>query len=412
MASSLSWRMAELCEKNHVPHSALCEITWRCNLNCQHCYLPEGQRRKSAREADELSTVEWKRVFDEMADLGVLYLTLSGGEVFMRPDFLELVAHARKRSFDLRVFTTGTLLTPKAAQALVDHQVGKVEISLYGKEETHDALVQIPGAFARSVAAGRVLRKGGITVVIKCPLMNMNIADYPFLIALANAEGFRYKFDPTVVPRDDKDQAPLALRTFDEELKAAFRDPILRLSAQGDTPEDHLLATPVCEAGRSYLSIGPGGDVYPCIEWRTVLGNVRENSVGNIWTSPKAQKIANLTREDFPVCNSCELLSWCPRCTGLADREDGDAFGPSREACHLAKLNYETVTGLKPPVTNLEKSLNEPIAGRANAVSGCAVPQPGTAPSGGCGPGKCGGCGSGGQATAPRQGVIPISLRS
>src|SRR5688572_12899725 len=105
----LSWRMMELCEKTHVPHSALMEITWRCNLKCLHCYLPEGQRRKSAREADELSTDELKRVLDELADLGVLYLTLSGGEVAMRPDFLTLVEHARKRTFDVRIFTTGTL---------------------------------------------------------------------------------------------------------------------------------------------------------------------------------------------------------------------------------------------------------------------------------------------------------------
>src|SRR5690349_15678545 len=60
----LSWRMAELADKNHVPHSAMAEVTWRCNLNCLHCYLPEGQRRKSAREADELTTDEWRRAMD------------------------------------------------------------------------------------------------------------------------------------------------------------------------------------------------------------------------------------------------------------------------------------------------------------------------------------------------------------
>jgi radical SAM protein with 4Fe4S-binding SPASM domain len=282
----------------------------------------------------------------------------------------------------------------------VDYQVGKVEISLYGKEETHDALVQIPGAFARSVEAGRVLRRGGITVVIKCPLMNLNIKDYPFLVALAESEGFLFKFDPTVVPRDDKDTEPLALRTYDEELKAAFRDPKLRLSAAGDSPEDYVLATPVCDAGRTYLSIGPNGDVYPCLEWRTVLGNLRQTPLSEIWNSPYSRKIGNLTREDFPVCNSCELLPWCPRCTGLADREDGDPFGPAREACHLAKLNYEVVTGLKAPLTNLEKTTNQVLPDRPS-VSGC-------------GSGKCGGCATRHpdtlQATRPSK-VIPISVR-
>lgn len=392
----LSWRMMELCEQNHVPHSAMLEVTWRCNLNCLHCYLPEGQRRMNARAADELSTDEWRRVLDEMAALGVLYVTLSGGEVFMRRDFLDIVAHARRLNFDVRVFTTGTLLNMDKARALVDLAIGKVEISLYGREETHDRLVRIPGSFARSVAAGRVLRKGGIGVVIKCPLMNLNIADYPYLVALAHAEGFLYKFDPTVVPRDDKDTAPLALRTFDEQLRAAFKDPVLRLSAQGDSPEDHEMATPVCEAGRTYLSIGPNGDVYPCIEWRTIMGNVRQAGVAEIWHGAEGSRIRNLKREDFAVCNNCALLSWCPRCTGLADREDGNAMGASREACHLAKLNYEVVTGQKPPLTNLEKQ-KEVVPGRPEKAAGCGS--------------GCGGCGSKAQPLSFGQlQKIPISV--
>jgi len=388
----LSWRMMELCEQQGVPHSAMVELTWRCNLNCAHCYLPEGQRRKSAREADELSTDELRRVFDEMADLGVLYLTLSGGEVFMRRDFLPLVAHARKKSFDVRIFMTGTLFREEAAHTLVDLAVGKVEISVYGRPETHDKLVGIPGSFERSLAAARRLKRGGVIVVIKCPLMNINIADYPFLTALADAEGFLYKFDPTVVPRDDKDTAPLALRGFDEQLAAAFRDPKLRLTAQGDTPEDHQHATPVCEAGRTYMSLGPNGDVYPCIEWRTVMGNVREKSLSDIWFGAEGSRIRNLKREDFEICNSCSLLAWCPRCTGLADREDGDAMGASREACHLAKLNYEVVTGQKAPPTNLELRTKTPTAGRAAKACG-------------------GGCSSCGPADAPRANVIPIAAR-
>jgi radical SAM protein with 4Fe4S-binding SPASM domain len=367
----------ELTETNHIPHSAMAEITWRCNLNCRHCYLPEGQRRKSAREADELSTAELCRVFDEMAEMGVLYLTISGGEVCMRPDFLALVAHARKRAFDLRVFTTGTLFNPKIAAALVDHAVGKVEISVYGRPETHDALVAVPGSFERSIAAARVLRRGGVAVIIKCPLMNLNIGDYPFLVALAEAEGFLYKFDPTVVPRDDKDAAPLALRSFDEQLRAAFRDPRLRIEPAGEDPTEFDMASPVCEAGRTYLALGPNGDVYPCIEWRTVLGNVRKTPLREIWESSEADRLRSFRRSDYAVCNSCELLPWCPRCTGLADREDGDFLGPSREACHLAKLNYEVVTGKTPPKTGLE--LRDGASASADAACG----------SGGCG--SCGG---------------------
>jgi len=334
----------EAAEKAGAPHSAMVELTWRCPLRCRHCYLPAAERARREEPA-ELGTGELRRVFDEMAELGVLYLTLSGGEICRRPDLPELVAHARRNSFDVRLFTSGALVTPPLAAELARRGVARAEISLYGREETHDRITGVPGSYGRSLAGARLLKANGIAVTIKAPLMNLNIPDYPFLVRLAEEEGFLYGFDPTVVPRDDGDKTPTAFRCSDEVLGKVFRDPRLRVSVQGDRPEDHDTPTPLCEAGRSYVALGPNGDVYPCLQWRAVLGNVRRNALKDIWNSEEARRRRAMTRADYAVCNACDLLAYCPRCTGVAEREDGDFLGPSAAACRLARLNRDVLVG-------------------------------------------------------------------
>src|SRR5262245_64118601 len=113
-------RLVRVASRAHIPLAVLFEVTHRCNLGCSHCYLTEGPMGRPKPTRDELTFDEIRRVFDQLADAGTLFLTLSGGEVFMRRDFLEIVAHARACGFSVTVFTTGTLLTPETAAQLAD----------------------------------------------------------------------------------------------------------------------------------------------------------------------------------------------------------------------------------------------------------------------------------------------------
>src|SRR5205814_9191155 len=76
-----------------VPLSAHVDLTYRCNERCVHCYLPHDDR-------GEMTTAEVKDLLDQMAAAGGFFLTISGGEPFLRDDLFELLAHARSLTFN------------------------------------------------------------------------------------------------------------------------------------------------------------------------------------------------------------------------------------------------------------------------------------------------------------------------
>src|SRR5947208_15933799 len=92
-----------------VPLGVQLDLTYRCNERCVHCYLDHDDH-------GELNTIEIKDILDQLADAGVFFLTFSGGEVFMRRDFLELVAYARQLQFNVKVKTNAVMIREYEAQ--------------------------------------------------------------------------------------------------------------------------------------------------------------------------------------------------------------------------------------------------------------------------------------------------------
>ncbi|HOW28118.1 MAG TPA: radical SAM protein [Elusimicrobiota bacterium] len=335
----VSDRLASLCETHLIPHTALLELTWRCALNCLHCYIPAGHRRKSLRQASELTSAQWCDALDQLADLGTLYLILSGGEIGLRQDLTDIVRHARERDFDVTLYTSGTSMDDRTIDALGRLEVARVEISVYGRPKPHDAITGNAGSFQKSFRTAKRFAAAGVQVVLKCTLMERTFGEYPSLIELAKEHGFSYQLDPILVPRDDGDPTPLDYRLDDDGMSAVFKDVSARVSTEIRSLEELSGASPECAAGKTFLSIGPDGTVYPCIEWRTELGNISERPLRDIWFhSEEAGRIHSLRARDYVVCRSCELLAWCPRCTGMAFRE-GDVLGKAAESCRLAALN-------------------------------------------------------------------------
>ncbi len=110
---------------NRQPTTLLAEITYRCPLHCPYCSNPLEMSRADA----ELSTADWKRVFTQARELGVLQLGLSGGEPLARKDLEELVAHARQEGMYTTLVTSALGLTRATAERLKAAGIDHIQIS-------------------------------------------------------------------------------------------------------------------------------------------------------------------------------------------------------------------------------------------------------------------------------------------
>ena len=324
--------------KEHRLLSVHWEITYRCNERCTHCYLdvlPPG-----AKLPGELSTDEAKRVVDELAELGALTISFSGGEVFLRRDVIEVAQYARQKGFAVRFFTNGILIKAALADKIAAVKPVVVELSLYGSDaETHDGLTKVPGSFDLTIRAIKLLLERNVRCIIKTPIMKENIHQIDEMKQLAADLGITFQYDLTIIPKHTGDLSPLQHRPTDTQLLGFLRERISpdtwHLHPQGDDFR-------FCSIGMNSLNIGPYGEIYTCVGARVAAGNVRQGSLQEIWhDSPVWEETSNMNLANLPVCSTCELRQFCIRCHGTAAFEDGDLLGCSSVAYREARLRRQ-----------------------------------------------------------------------
>ncbi len=334
--------MAELIRKAlalGVPLTVHVDLTYRCNERCEHCYLEHDDK-------GEMSYNELSRLFAQLADAGVFFLTLSGGEPMIRRDFFDVVARARSLQFNVKVKTNAVLIREAEARRLRALGVEQMQVSVYShRPEVHDAVTKLPGSLHRTVEGIRALRAAGLKVAVANVMMRSNLDDHKGVASLARSLGATYSADPTVTPMMSGDRSVLGLRIPGAELPTLFHDkelvgdPDSFCAPPPPVGADERNALP-CSAGNSSCYVSPYGDVYPCVQFPLPSGNVRSQNFLDIWRhSPQLLEVRSIRTRDLPVCSSCAHLGTCTRCPGLAWTE-GNMRGPSSADCE--KSFYRT----------------------------------------------------------------------
>lgn len=308
-------------------------VTSACNLRCPHCYLDAGRRRDG-----ELSTEEAMRVVDELADAGTELLILTGGEPLLRADLYDLARRATDRGMVVVLGSNGMLLDAAAAERLARAGVRGVGLSVDSTDAAkHDAFRGLPGAWTRTMEAIDACRAAGLEVVVQTTLTEWNLAELAELVALARGKG-AHAFNAyylVCTGRGEKmsDLAPEQYQASIEALvdgqKSLLGEMMLRakcaphaarIASERGVP---MAGSTGCVAGRSYLRIGPEGEVTPCPYLPQVLGNVREASVASLWDGAPA--LASLrARELGGRCGRCEYGEVCGGCRARALALSGD----------------------------------------------------------------------------------------
>ncbi len=317
-----------------VPLGVHVDVTYRCDLDCVHCYLADRKR-------DELSLAEYESLFAELRELGSLFLLISGGEIFHRPDGLDILKAARRNRFEVRIITHGGHIDDALAAELAAIQIRVVAMSIYSAEPAvHDAITKVSGSWDRTVQAARHLRVHGVPVMFKCVLMdgNQHVAEQMKALAAEVGAGIEFSMDIKGDNAGSDDLMDLNIGLEDRLAvhSCVYPDLVDAEALPMFSPDQHT-----CLAGNASCYISPDGTVQPCLDWEEDAGNIRDKSFGEIWQqSPVFQRARLIRRESFSNCGGCSNFNVCQLCPAKSHRETGVSTGSAPSKCRetMAKV--------------------------------------------------------------------------
>lgn len=319
-------RLLTLAQDHNIPLDVSIELTHHCNFRCRHCFIP------AFNAPDRLTTERVLTLLDELVEMGTLGLTLTGGELLLRPDWLRIAQRARRLGFALRLFSNGALIDEDAAAAIQGLNA-VVEISLHAmREEVFEKITGRAGSFKKTLSGIELLRRRGVEVVLKTTLQLENRAELAAVAAYSAEVGATHQAFGTILPKKDGDLGPIGVRLPQSELESL----LLPVVEEGL----HLnREAPLCAAASRYCAINSEGDVLACNILPGSGGNLRNRSFREIWEgSPWLKKIREIRAKDLHPCNTCDKLSYCGRCHAQALLEHGDLYGPSLYARERAEV--------------------------------------------------------------------------
>ena len=332
------------------PFSLLCELTYRCPLQCPYCSNPID----FARHADELTTEEWKRVLSEAAALGVIQAHFSGGEPLLLADVPEIIRHARKEGLYTNLSTGGTLLTEKLAGELRDAGLDNLQVSIQDADATHsDLMAGGAPSFEKKIRAARLARAAGFSLTLNVVLQRQNIGRIAAIIAmaeelgaerleLANTQfnGWALKNRAALLPT--RAQVELAAQTAQaarERLKGRMEILYVLPDYFEEFPKPCLQGW-----GRVFMTVTADGTVLPCQTAREIRGlkfeNARAQSLEKIWLESDAFHKFRGTDWLPEPCRSCarkEVDFGGCRCQAFLLTGDAAATDP---VCSLAPKHH------------------------------------------------------------------------
>ncbi len=330
-----------------VPAQVSIEVTRRCPLKCLHCYNNLPMNDRTAR-SQELTFEEHCKLLDELAAAGCLWLLYTGGEIFGRPDFLNIYTEAKKRGFLITLFTNGTLITPKIADYLAEWRPFAIEITLYGAtRDTYEALTQIPDSYDKCIRGIRLLLDRNLPLALKTVPTTINQHEVYEMKRMAEEDfNVQFKFDPLVNPRIDCSQSPLAIRLSPEDavildLLDARREHEYRaliemeLSTAGDRRE--LDTVYFCGGGRQSCAVSPSGEMSICVLSHQEGYSIRQGSFQEGWKG-RLREIREKPSRQKTICAECRIRTLCSMCPANGELENGDPEKPVEFLCQVAHL--------------------------------------------------------------------------
>jgi radical SAM protein with 4Fe4S-binding SPASM domain len=353
------------------PYVVSWNLTYRCNLACEHCYLDAGGAplvgTENFADRSELGTEECFRVIDEIAAFAPECVTiLTGGEPLLRRDILEIVRRAAERGLWVVVGTNGVRITENVAQRLAEAGARGLSISLDALDpDRHDRFRKVRGAWQNTVEGAEILNRAGLPFIVQTTAGSHNLGELDAIADFAHdrlaAKVWNlYFLVPTGRGQFVSDITPAQ---YDEVLASLYRiqRKFHRRMLVNAKCAPHYIKTALehavvsadasaeaylpirtysggaggCPAGTHYMGIRPNGDVTPCPYLPVFAGTLRNASLADLWTS--SSLFADIRRRTAlgGRCGECEMNGHCGGCRARAYGMTGDLMAEDPLCTHI-----------------------------------------------------------------------------
>ena len=346
--------------RNGMPLSGTFELTPCCNMACKMCYV-----RKTKEEQEKIAPLrtakEWLELGKTAREQGMLYLLLTGGEPFLRPDFQEILSGLHRMGLLISINSNGTLIDEETVEWLKETPPVRINITLYGaSDETYARLCGNPKGFTQTARAIRLLKEAGIQVKINCSVTPYNVDDLEGIYAFAREEGLlvqatSYMFPPlrrdtSMVGQNDRfspqeaayqSACILALDLGEDEfLRRVSRDESLAFpqEIEEDCPEIDGEGDGIrCRAGKCSFWITWDGRMLPC-------GMFPEGNAQNVFQIGFEKAWKQVHEEALAIrlpakCSGCTLRDQCKACAAMVMTESGNFHTVPEYRCKMAKAH-------------------------------------------------------------------------
>lgn len=313
----------------YQPETCVWEMTTKCNLRCLHCASSCDQERE-----EELDTGEAMNLAGQIADMGVRWISLTGGELLLRNDWDEIAAVLEERGVRVHMITNGLLIGPEVAERIKKASVSMVTVSLDGTEPLHDR-IRRRGSYRESCAGLQLLqekgiRTGCITSVmqetlpvlmdLKEELVKMGVERWQLQMAVP--EGNMCRITEALIKPEQMQMIIDRAWELGEDgrIQVVLPDNVGYYTEKETSIRSRYRKETVvfqgCNAGIRSFGIMSNGDIVGCTSMRGkefTEGNIRTIPLREIWDSPDAFLWRRkLTPERLGgKCETCRYAGLC-----------------------------------------------------------------------------------------------------
>jgi radical SAM protein with 4Fe4S-binding SPASM domain len=328
------------------PVSGIFELTERCNLSCRMCYVRQPAS-DIAQRSKELSAGQWLELARQAKDSGMVFLLLTGGEVFLRPDFFKIYMPLTRIGLVITLFTNGTLITESIAARLAEAPPCRTEITLYGATaETYEAVTGVLGSYARCCAGIEALIKHHVPLRLKTTLTKQNVHELEAMRQMAANWKLPFSASWLLTARRDNSLSDIekcrlkvsecvALEATDQATANEWMENSLR-ETKAKAADDRNF---YCQAGKVAFFIDSAGKMNACLNLSQPAAKPLEIGFRSAWE--QVQHFVDSAPPLDSACLSCDVRAFCPRCPVWSSLETDTLTKPVPYLCEIARARKE-----------------------------------------------------------------------